>query len=117
MLNSYSVHNSSTNNNNQVLNISAVGGTLVKTYRNSFFKRFNMKSELAMQVFDSENPHILFVEEHLSREVNMFTGRYDEIRNEERRPVVVIQTMLCVNNELMAELMWKEDFDKMFEEN
>ena len=116
MLNSYSVHNSSTNNNNQVLNISAVGGTLVKTYRNSFFKRFNMKSELAMQVFDSENPHILFVEERLG-EYDRLTGMYDRIKNEERRPVVVIQTMLCGNNELMAELMWKEDFDKMFEEN
>lgn len=116
MLNSYSVNNSSTNNNNQVLNINAVGGTLVKTYRSSFFKRFNTKSEMAMQVFDSENPHILFVEERLG-EYNRTTGLFDEIRNEEKRPVVVIQTMLCGNNELMAELMWKEDFDKMFEEN
>lgn len=29
--------------------------------------------------------------------------------------VVVLQVMLCGNDEFLAEIMWKDDFDKMFE--
>jgi hypothetical protein len=29
------------------------------------------------------------------------------------KPAVVLQVMLCAEQELLAEVMWKEDFDKV----
>jgi hypothetical protein len=31
------------------------------------------------------------------------------------KPAVVLQVMLCTEQELLAEVMWKDDFDKTFE--
>jgi hypothetical protein len=31
------------------------------------------------------------------------------------KPAVVLQVMLCAEQELLAEVMWKDDFDKIFE--
>lgn len=75
---------------NQNIKINAVSGTIVKNYRNSFFVRFHLRSSAAETVF-SVNP---------------------EYR---RRPVVVLQVMLCGNDELIAELMWKDKFNDLFE--
>ena len=89
MFNSYNVSNS------QTLNINAVSGTMVKNYKDSFILRFTMRSNMANWMFDS-NPT-----------VKLNNGKY--------RSVVVLQVMLCGEQELLAEVMWKEDFDKMFE--
>lgn len=85
-------------NNPQTLNISAVSGTLVKNYKDSFIINFNMKSPLADKVL-CKNP-------------KMSRGHCG---NDE--PVVVLQTMLCGEGYLLAEIMWKEDFDKLFTES
>ena len=96
MLNSYtSISNSQTMN----MNINAVGGTIVKNYKDSFILRFHMKSEMAGLVLDQE-PRLKRKDEH---------GYWEE------EPVVVLQVMLCGDQEFLAEVMWKEDFDKMFE--
>ena len=85
MFNSYSSNNS--------IKINAVSGTIVKNYRKSFILRFHMKSSMADCIL-SENPSI---------------KRYrDEI------PVVVLQVMLCGDKELLAEIMYKDDFDEIF---
>lgn len=78
---------------NQSLNINAVSGTILKTYRNSFILRFHMSSETAHKLFD--NYPVLK------------KGNYN-------RPVVVLQVMICGDKEFLAEVMWKEDFDKLF---
>lgn len=73
--------------NNQQISINAVSGTITKNYRNSFFRRFHLKSGFADSVL-SENPDY-----------------------------VVLQMMVCGDMEVIAELMKKSDFDKLFEED
>lgn len=78
----------------QTVHINAVSGTIVKNYEDSFILRFHMKSTMAEKLLDKEpalNHH----------------GK--------NKPVVVLQVMLCGEQELLAEVMWKDDFDKIFE--
>lgn len=85
MFNSYSSNNS--------IKINAVSGTIVKNYRKSFILRFKMGSLMADHIL-SENP---FIE-----------NNYIKI------PIVVLQVMLCGDKELLAEIMWKDNFDEIF---
>ena len=75
------------------IKVNAVSGTLIKTFRKSFFKRFHMNSITAKCVFDENNPSL---------------GDYS-------KEIVVLQIMLCGDNEFLAELIYKEDYDEMFE--
>ena len=61
--------------------------------------RFHMKSEMATTIFD-RNPRLK-------------EGNY---RGSEYKEIVVLQVMLCGEQELLAEIMWKEDFDKLYEQ-
>jgi hypothetical protein len=78
----------------QTVNINAVSGTIVKNYKDSFILRFHMKSTMAENLLDKK-PRL---------------QKYKEYE-----PVVVLQVMLCGEQEFLAEVMWKEDFDKMYE--
>ena len=91
MFNSYNVSNP------QTVNINAVSGTIVKNYKDSFILRFHMKSEMANTILDKK-PRLK-----------------EKDYSDEYKPIVVLQVMLCGEQELLAEIMWKEDFDKMFE--
>lgn len=86
MLNTYSVP--------QTIHINAVNGTIVKNYKCSFILRFHMRSEMAERLLSKE-PWLM--------------------HNREHKPAVVLQVMLCGEKELLAEVMWKDDFDKIFE--
>ena len=101
MFNSYSVDNS------QSIQINAVSGTIVKNYKDSFILRFHMKSPTAEALLDKEPKLVREIIKH---------GEYPRDWEEKViEPVVVLQLMLCGEQELLAEVMWKEDFDKMFE--
>lgn len=94
-------------NNPQTVNINAVSGTFVKNYKDSFMLRFHMKSEMANVLLDKEPKLLKETIKH---------GEYPHTWEEKvKKPVVVLQVMLCGEQELLAEVMWKEDFDKMFE--
>lgn len=95
MFNSYDI--------NQKVEINAISGTLVKNYKDSFFRRFHMKSKFAEQVL-SENPTMS------TQVTDEYGAKYSQ-----NKPIVVLQVMLCGEGELIAEIMWKEDFDKMYE--
>lgn len=86
------------NTTQQTVRINAVSGTIVKNYRDSFILRFHMKSEMADLILD-KRPRL---------------KEYD-CKDAPYKPVVVLQVMLCGEQEFLAEVMWKEDFDKMFE--
>jgi hypothetical protein len=86
MFNNYSVP--------QTVHINAACGTIVKNYQDSFILRFHMKSTMAEQLLCKEPG----LKHHC-----------------EFRPVVVLQVMLCGEQEFLAEVMWKDDFDKIFE--
>lgn len=91
MFNRYSIDNS------QSIKINAVSGTIVKNYKESFILRFHMKSPLADKLLDA------------SPELKVPDSNY------KYKPAVVLQVMLCGEQELLAEVMWKSDFDDLFE--
>lgn len=93
MFNSYNVSNP------QTVNVNAVSGTIIKNYKDSFILRFHIDSPMADRLFDKE-PRL----------------KDGPFRDSKCKPVVVLQVMLCGEQELMAEVMWKEDFDKMYEQ-
>ena len=72
--------------------MNAVSGTLVKTFRKSFFKRFHMKSNMADYIFNTNKPRLSYDGEE----------------------IIVLQTMLCGEGEFLAEIMYKEDYDELF---
>lgn len=76
----------------QNIYVHAISGTIVKNYESSFILRFHMKSEMADRLLCKE-PWLMHHGEH--------------------KPAVVLQVMLCGEKELLAEVMWKEDFDKI----
>lgn len=79
------------------IKVNAVSGTIVKNYKKSFFVKFNLDSHLA--------GHLLDIEPYMYRGNN-------------RTPVTVIQCMCAGGrdgSEMIAEVMWKEDFEEIFE--
>ena len=66
------------------VNINAVNGTIVKNYKDSFFKRFHLNSSFASNVLCPGSNY------------------------------VVLQMMMCGDMEVIAELMFKDDFEKIF---
>jgi len=95
MLNSYASGGSANVNNS--IKINAVSGNILKNYQKSFFKRFFLNSQLATEVFDENDPHIM-------------ERNYPYTK----RPIVIIQMMVCGESEVIAEIMWKSDFDELF---
>lgn len=91
--------NSYTSNPTASIKVNSVSGTLAKTLKDSFFVRFNMESSLANSIFKKFEPYI----------ENSY-GYGSKI------PIVVLQVMLCGDKEFLAEIITKEDYDKMFKE-
>lgn len=80
-------------------NINAVSGTLVKTFKKSYFVTCEFGSYLARGLFDKEKPNL------------GYQNTYSYVRGKE---VVVLQIMLCGENRLLAEIINKEDYDELF---
>lgn len=91
MLNSYSVSNKNIVSNH----VNAVTGNITKTYAKSFFKRFNLKSWEADGLL---NP---------SPTLSIGYGKKD---------VVVIQMVVVGDMEVVAEIMFKEDYEEVIKE-
>lgn len=94
-------------NNPQTVNINAVSGTIVKNYKDSFILRCHMNSEMAEALLAKEPQLIKRIVKH--------PGEYHTWEEKIKEPVVVLQVMLCGEQELLAEVMWKDDFDKMLQ--
>lgn len=95
MLNSSSSSKATVNNN---IKFDAVSGTLFKSNPKSFMKSFHLKSDFANRLY-SEEPHI---NTKLSRD--NYTKSY---------PIVVLQTMLVGDMYVIAEIMFKDDYEEM----
>lgn len=81
------------NLNNTNIKVNAVSGALVKNYQKSFFVRFQIDSPYSRSLLCDDG----------------------KIGNQK---AVVIQCMCAGGknaNEIIAEVMWRVDFDKMFE--
>lgn len=80
--------------NQQTIKINTVSGGIVKNYKDSFFERFHLKSDLASKILGHKPEY----------PINQYVSK----------PIVVIQMMVCGDMEVVAELMFKDDFEKLF---
>lgn len=102
-----------TNNN---LKINAVSGTLCKTFRKSYFVRFQKGSPME---------HFYFRDKKYPCKIINQSSRYEYGRGEnwesyndtyyELKEVVVLQIMLCAEDNYIIEAIDKEDYDKIFD--
>lgn len=99
MLNSYS------KGGNASVSINAISGTIVKNHRESFILDYHLDSPIGKKLMVSDPK--------LSIRTNKFSynNGYEDI------PVVILQTMVCGDLRVISEIMWKEDFDKIFTNN
>ena len=108
MLNSYS-----TGDITNTLKINACSGGIYKTYNESWFVRFHLKSTLSDDLFRKQNCF------YNIRNNKFGTSKY-ELRNssyndeENIFEVIILQMIICGDMEVIAELILKEDFDKYF---
>ena len=105
MFNSY---NKTKNVYNNTLKINACSGGIYKTFRESWFKRVHLNSELMESLSNFSN-------------VRYKTSSNDYILPEDKyygyenaKPIVVLQMVICGDMEVIAEIIYKEDFDKYF---
>lgn len=99
-----SARNTPTYNNN--LKINACSGGIYKTYKESWFTRFNLKSEIAEVLFKSYD-----------NEIKTSPDTYDEghYTSVHKEPVIILQMVICGDMEVIAELIKEKDFNKYFE--
>ena len=85
--------------------VNAVTGNITKTYKDSFFKRFHLTSKLADKLFANNSEH---------RKIKVPERFHDEKYSDPEREVVVVQMVICGDMEVIAELIYKEDYEKIF---
>lgn len=95
---------------NNTLKINACSGGIYKTYKESWFTRFHLKSDLADKLFKPyEN------EMKTSRDTWEGSG-FDRYNQEHKEPVIILQMIICGDMEVIAEVITEKDFNKYFEE-
>jgi hypothetical protein len=108
MFNNYSFSSKIQN----TLKINACSGGIYKTYKESWFTRFHLKSDIAEKLFKPYDNQM-----QVERDTNEWCdaiGRY-YMRNGTSKEVIILQMVICGDMEVIAELITKEDFDKYFE--
>lgn len=88
--------------NNNTLKINACSGGIYKTYKESWFLRFNLKSSLADDLFRKENIYYSVSQDKFD------TCKY---RLDEPKEVLILQMIICGDMEVIAEIILKEDFE------
>ena len=111
MFNSTYVRCGDTNNN---IDINSVSGTLVKNYRNSFFYQCKEGSKECGYLFNPENPRI-YVSSKIKDAITEKEWRGGDYYTVYYKQVVVLQSMILADGILLNEVIWKDDFDNMFE--
>lgn len=82
------------NNYENNMKINAVSGTLTKTYKDSYFVRFQKGSQMEANYINDKK--------------SFRTDGYNNIE------VVVLQIMICGNDTFLIEAIDKEKYEKMF---
>lgn len=104
-------YNKTTNN----LKINACSGGIYKTYKESWFKRFHLKSEL--MEFLSNPTRIRYYSEANDYMIgdyyknSSYTDYYKKAK-----PIIILQMVICGEMEVIAEIIYKEDLDKYYGE-
>ena len=108
MLNSYS-----TGDVTNTLKINACSGGIYKTYNESWFVRFHLKSTLSDDLFRKQNCFYNIRNNKFgTNKYELKNNGYDNEKN--IYEVIVLQMIICGDMEVIAELILKEDFYKHF---
>ncbi len=94
---------------NNTLKINACSGGIYKTYKESWFTRFHLKSDLAEKLFKPYDNEI-----KISRDTSE-KSYYGYYTKEHKEPVIVLQMIICGDMEVIAEIIKESDFNKYFE--
>ena len=95
---------------NNTLKINACSGGIYKTYKESWFTRFDLNSPLAQTLFKPYDNNIKIAPDT----IELVRG-YIEHRIEHEEPVIVLQMVISGDNSVIAELIREKDFNKYFE--
>lgn len=96
---------------NNTLKINACSGGIYKTYKESWFTRFHLESELAKKLFKPYDNEIKTSRDTLEK-YSFDNSYYTE---EHKEPVIILQMIICGDMEVIAELITEKDFNKYFE--
>lgn len=98
---------------NNSLNINAVSGTLTKTYKDSYFTRFSKDSICEHFYFREKKPSRIIDKSNCinASEYNSYE-RYNFVYYK-LKEIVILQVMLCSNDDFLVEAIDKEDYHKM----
>ncbi len=94
--------------NNNELNINACSGGIYKTYKESWFTRFHLESNLAETLF---KPYGNKMKVEPDTYESGYCGSYTK---EHKEPVIIIQMIICGDMEVIAEVIREKDFIKYF---
>lgn len=100
------------------LKINACSGGIYKTYKESWFERFNLNSEKADKLFNNcamYNVRTGEFHNHYYEYNHSYGGpNYDKPKNETKE-VIILQMVICGDMEVIAEIIKKDDFEKYFD--
>lgn len=98
MFNSYS------SNNNQSLHINAVSGSILKNHPKSWFLNFNLKSPLANELLTEGG------DKNGKSKYNKDLEKC--MKTEHPRDIIILQMMLCGDMEVIAECVYRKDYER-----
>lgn len=95
------------------LKINARSGGIYKTYKESWFINFSLNSTLANKILRKEGCYY-------RPGYGYSTDKYDLVEScnkglEKVKEVEILQMIICGDKEVIAEVIFKEDFEKYFE--
>ena len=99
---------------NNDFKINAVSGTLQKTFRDSYFIRFEQGSPMEHFYFRDRKHSCKIIDKSYNKPYN--DEGWQEYKDYwyKLKEVVVLQIMLCSENNYLVEAIDKEDYDKIF---
>ena len=98
-------------NQSNSLNINAVSGMLVKNHPKSFIAQCQFGSEIAKNLFNKTNPQWGIYKGYHYEKDEYDYRKSNRIDDYEYHDVVVLQVLLCGDNRVMCEVVYKEDWE------
>lgn len=90
-------------NQKSTTKVNAVTGHILKSHPLSFFQRFHLRSNMAENILGDKPTYK--------------TKRGDSLSYASHHDVVILQMLVCGDMEVIAEIMFKDDYDNANKEN
>ena len=93
------------------LSINAVSGMLVKNHSKSFIVQCQFGSEIAKNLFNKTNPQWSIYKGYHYEKDKCDYRKSNRVDDYEYHYVVILQILLCGDNRVMCEVVYKEDWE------